>query len=430
MTFSSRELLSLVTRLWPSVRVAVSVVRLLLLASVFTLVSCSEKFFSSGDVDSGESESASVGISSSEEAKPLSREAPPWYVEYGFGDYWQDSLSDVGQGFPGRTELPKLYARGDYLVKGLAACGVCHGQDYANPDSPLSGGRAMHDRFGSVSAANITPDKETGIGAWSLSEIMRAMRASLGKNAQALSIDVHQQYRWMANRDAEAIAVYLLSQKPVFNKIERRELSGFQRRKWGIISQHSEVLGYVPAVPEKAVPQYGLYLASHVAGCRTCHTPGGEMFDNPLSFAGNEGRRRGLFRALMQLGETFLNVGEPSDKERKRVEGMLSPEGREIYREGLKHEGEQRGSAGTKVEESSSSAAEFGEEEFPVIGPDIRGTSETGLIEWTNEDIVNYLSSGKSPRGTTADPKFCPWTYYSRATIGDKRAIALYLKTQ
>src|SRR5262245_60871972 len=68
-------------------------------------------------------------------------------------------------------------ARGEYIVRNAAVCGHCHAADRKNPDGPLSGGAEFKNwRVGVSRASNLTPDADTGLGAWSEAEIVRAMR--------------------------------------------------------------------------------------------------------------------------------------------------------------------------------------------------------------------------------------------------------------
>ena len=53
--------------------------------------------------------------------------------------------------------------RGRYLTL-VADCGACHTD---SGGKPFSGGRPIETPFGKVLAANITRDRETGIGNWS-----------------------------------------------------------------------------------------------------------------------------------------------------------------------------------------------------------------------------------------------------------------------
>ena len=79
---------------------------------------------------------------------------------------------------PAKAETP--VERGSYLVNTILACGNCHTPKTPEGDpiaeKELSGGGISFTTpaFNAV-AANITPDKETGIGLWSDEDIKRAL---------------------------------------------------------------------------------------------------------------------------------------------------------------------------------------------------------------------------------------------------------------
>src|ERR1051325_11575451 len=53
--------------------------------------------------------------------------------------------------------------KGRYLAT-AADCFACHTQREGG--RPFAGGRAIETPFGNITSANITPDRKTGIGAW------------------------------------------------------------------------------------------------------------------------------------------------------------------------------------------------------------------------------------------------------------------------
>jgi mono/diheme cytochrome c family protein len=73
-----------------------------------------------------------------------------------------------------------LRERGAYLVNGVVTCGNCH--NTRGPDMrfvegmELAGGLTVFEKPFTARVPNITPDKETGIGAWSDAEIITAIR--------------------------------------------------------------------------------------------------------------------------------------------------------------------------------------------------------------------------------------------------------------
>src|SRR5262249_40678390 len=64
--------------------------------------------------------------------------------------------------------------RGAYLAA-AAGCDQCH-TDKEGHGQPYAGGRRIKTAYGVIPTPNITPDKKTGIGGWSLADFTRAMR--------------------------------------------------------------------------------------------------------------------------------------------------------------------------------------------------------------------------------------------------------------
>ena len=70
--------------------------------------------------------------------------------------------------------------RGRYLAI-AGDCSSCH--TAPGSGQPYAGGRSIETPFGVVVGANITPDLETGIGAWSDELFVRALRRARGMTA-------------------------------------------------------------------------------------------------------------------------------------------------------------------------------------------------------------------------------------------------------
>jgi mono/diheme cytochrome c family protein len=119
--------------------------------------------------------------------------------------------------------------RGKYLVNTILACGNCHTPK--NPDGraildkDLSGGTWFTAPPFNATAANITPDTETGIGAWSDADIRRALTEGVRPAAARLSgvplaaIMPANYYKALLPGDLDAIVAYLRSVKPVHNEV-------------------------------------------------------------------------------------------------------------------------------------------------------------------------------------------------------------------
>ena len=67
---------------------------------------------------------------------------------------------------------PELIAYGKALVE-AGDCAGCHTTD---PAKPFAGGKRIDTPFGAIYAPNLTPDRDTGIGAWNDADFTRALR--------------------------------------------------------------------------------------------------------------------------------------------------------------------------------------------------------------------------------------------------------------
>jgi mono/diheme cytochrome c family protein len=129
-------------------------------------------------------------------------------------------------------------AKGRYLV-GLLGCASCHtdGALIGNPDpsKTLAGSNIgiaysnpMVNEFpGAVYPPNLTPDKETGLGDWTLDDIVTLLRSGKTRHGrQTMAIMPWTSYAQLSNEDALAIASYLKSLPPIRNPIPRQVLPG------------------------------------------------------------------------------------------------------------------------------------------------------------------------------------------------------------
>jgi hypothetical protein len=126
---------------------------------------------------------------------------------------------------------PARLERGRYLVTGSAAgCVLCHSPfDMANgelriPDGMMMAGRNWApDGAAFATAPNLTPDKDTGAGAWTDDQLARAIREGIGHDGRTLfPIMPYQKFREMSDEDLASIIVFLRSMKPVHHPSRRR----------------------------------------------------------------------------------------------------------------------------------------------------------------------------------------------------------------
>src|SRR5882757_6385172 len=112
--------------------------------------------------------------------------------------------------------------RGRYLAV-AADCASCHTLPGSN--TPFAGGRAIETPFGNIVAPNITPDRETGIGAWSDAEFDAAVRKGVRRGGSPLYPAMpYNAYTKMSSDDVQAIHAYLSTVTPVRNPVVAKSL--------------------------------------------------------------------------------------------------------------------------------------------------------------------------------------------------------------
>lgn len=159
--------------------------------------------------------------------------------------------------------------RGAKLARGLAACGLCHGEKPLST-ALLTGGRLVRDRYGEVAAPNLTSIKG-GISSWSDSEIVRAIRFSIGPNDTELSLEAHAGYEWLSDNDAYQLVAYLRTIPALEKVVERREIGMIDEYTTGLMDSRRSIAGYIPDINKRHRVEYGRYLVDHVARCGLCH---------------------------------------------------------------------------------------------------------------------------------------------------------------
>lgn len=122
----------------------------------------------------------------------------------------------------------KPLARGRRLIE-LASCAECHNAFDARrqpiPGMYLAGGAPFPiPGKGTVYAPNLTPDPDTGIGRFSDEELLRAIKAGVGKDGRTLFVMPWTAYTGLTEEDARAIIAALRAVPPVGNPVPKRDL--------------------------------------------------------------------------------------------------------------------------------------------------------------------------------------------------------------
>ena len=170
-----------------------------------------------------------------------------------------------------QTDNQALIAKGHYIFALAGGC-ACH---TVPKEAEHAGGRAFPIPFGTVYSTNITPDKETGLGAWSDQQIHDAMVKGIRPDgSRILPVMPYEAYAGMVKEDLKALIAYLRTLKPV-NKATPR------MRSWAPFTRSLGVPLWLkafgrsnsPPQAPKSGSERGRYLVEHVSLCGDCHTP-------------------------------------------------------------------------------------------------------------------------------------------------------------
>ena len=192
-------------------------------------------------------------------------------------------------GVPSSLAQADLVARGEYLTR-AADCAACH---TAPGGKPFAGGLAFKlPMIGTIYSTNITPDPETGIGAWSDEEFLRALHQGIGKTGKHLyPAFPYTSYALLTDSDVLAIKAYLFSLKPIHYAHPRDDVAfPFNQRYlmmfWNILFKPAH--RFQPNADQPADWNRGAYLVEALGHCGDCHTPRNILFglNNHRKFAG------------------------------------------------------------------------------------------------------------------------------------------------
>jgi mono/diheme cytochrome c family protein len=182
--------------------------------------------------------------------------------------------------------------RGAYLVDGLGHCGACH-----TAKNFLGGDKASKAYQGGILqgwyAPNITDDKRTGLGGWSVEDIAEYLKTGHNRIAAAsgpMAEVVSDSMQWMTDADLKAIAVYL------------KDLPG----------QNQEVTA-VSAQDRAVVAGQTIY----VDNCSACHTPTGAGIPQLFPALANapsiqSADATSLIRVVLQGTQSVATVAAPT----------------------------------------------------------------------------------------------------------------------
>jgi len=296
--------------------------------------------------------------------------AAAWVAWRNFGG--EAPVQPRPEGAAGR--LPASLAGPDTLARGeaLALAGNCLGCHTRRGGEPGAGGRAIATPFGTVYSSNLTPDADTGLGRWSVSEFRRALHHGRSRDGRLLTPAFpYPNFTLVTDDDADAIYAWLMSRPAVAAPNRPHELRFPYRLKAALAVWRALYFRPGRFEPDPARPaslNRGRYLVEGLGHCGACHA-----------------------------ARNFLGA----------------PQG---------------GTAGTGSEAGGEGGGIVSTQHW--YAPSLHSVHEAGVADWPEADVVALLKTGTSPRGSVMGP-MAEVVYRSTQFIAedDARAMAGYLRS-
>jgi mono/diheme cytochrome c family protein len=166
-----------------------------------------------------------------------------------------------------------MIARGKALTD-AGDCASCH---TADPAKPFAGGKRIDTPFGGIYSPNLTPDRDTGIGAWSDADFRHALREGVAPDgSRYYPAFPYPNFTKLTREDVLAIRAYLATLTPFRNSPPPSELRW--PLNYRVLMRVWDNLFFRPGIFEpdqQKSPSWnrGAYLVEGVAHCGACHTP-------------------------------------------------------------------------------------------------------------------------------------------------------------
>jgi mono/diheme cytochrome c family protein len=259
--------------------------------------------------------------------------------------------------------------RGRYLAA-AADCTACH---TAPGGQPFAGGFAIDSPLGAIYTNNITPDKASGIGKFTLNDFDRAVRHGIGyRGATMYPAMPYPSYALMSDEDISALYDYFMhAVSPVSSTKHANNIPWPLSIRWPVAIWR-KFLAPSPDAPVFNAARYadpviarGAYLVQGPGHCGACHTPRAVTLQE---------------KALDDSSNLFLAGGQ-------RIDGWTAV--------------------------------------------NLRGNSADGLGSWSKDDIARTLRTARNSQRAVIGAPMNDVIVHSTQYLNDAdlQAIAAYLKT-
>jgi len=171
------------------------------------------------------------------------------------------------------ASTPEQIQRGAYLAR-AGNCSACHTD---RGGAAFAGGKGIPTPFGTVFASNITPDLQTGIGAWNAAHFWRAMHHGRSMDGRLLyPAFPYPSFTLVTRDDSDALFAYLRSQAPV-QQPNRPHALRFPFNLQASLAVWRALFftprTFVPETNQADAWNRGAYLVRGPGHCDACHAP-------------------------------------------------------------------------------------------------------------------------------------------------------------
>ncbi|AZD54877.1 c-type cytochrome [Pseudomonas chlororaphis] len=175
---------------------------------------------------------------------------------------------------------PALVSRGEYVAR-VSDCVACHSLP---GKAPFAGGLEMATPLGAIHATNVTPDRDAGIGAYSLADFDRAVRQGVAPGGRRLYPAMpYPSYVKLSDDDMRALyAFFMKGVQPASQPNVPSDIPWPLNMRWPIALWNGL---FAPSTPYAAKPaedalwNRGAYIVQGPGHCGSCHTPRGLAFN-------------------------------------------------------------------------------------------------------------------------------------------------------
>lgn len=169
---------------------------------------------------------------------------------------------------------PALVSRGEYVAR-LSDCVACHSLPGGKP---FAGGLEMATPLGAIHATNVTPDRDTGIGHYSLADFDRAVRHGVAPGGRRLYPAMpYPSYAKLSDDDVRALyAFFMKGVQPAQQANLASDIPWPLNMRWPIALWNGLFAANTPyaAKPDQdAQWNRGAYIVQGPGHCGSCHTP-------------------------------------------------------------------------------------------------------------------------------------------------------------